>query len=221
LPRRIKKKIKNKSEKWEKSAPTFLYDKRKKGSEKVTKLIIPLDKPMTRVSVPVKAGDTKSRVLHFTLTNNGTVIELDKIKIAAIKGIKPDGTKIFNTCVIKDNEVLYEITNQTIAVPGTVECELKLYGMDGESVTTAKFQIEAYSELFADDYIESMDEFNIISVLIGSSGIIKEIQEHIKNENIHLTEGSEKYQEVCNKIEDIESELGDIGAVIDKITELI
>ena len=131
------------------------------------RLKIPLDKPVSRSVVSVKRNNKNARTIVITLINNGIVYELDEIRIAAVKGIKPDGTKIYHDCIIKNNEIVYEIRSQTIVCAGTVECELVLLGSNYEVVKSAKFSLEVTGELFEDEYVESADEYTLLESCIS------------------------------------------------------
>lgn len=154
-------------------SPLFVYDSVKGGRGMmecvISKLRIALDRPLDRTSVSVKKKDAGIRQLHFTLTQSGAVYKLDKIKLAAIKGTKPDGTIFYNDCVIDDNEVQYTITGQSVNVEGTVKCELVLYGMPPDKVQSATFELEVYDSLFDDEVIESQNEFGIIHKIMADS----------------------------------------------------
>lgn len=133
----------------------------------INKIRIPLDKPLSRIVVSVKKNDANTRKLCITLTNNGVVYELKNIKMAAVKGIKPDNTIFYNDCVIDCNEIQYTLTSKSIAVEGCVKCELVLYGDDTEVITSARFDIYVYDSVFDDDVIESTDEYNLLLMLIN------------------------------------------------------
>lgn len=174
--RKLKKRLKKSSKMTLRGGnylPLFVYDSVKGGREMmecvISKLRIALDRPFDRTSVSVKKKDANTRQLHFTLTQSGAVYKLDKVNIAAIKGIKPDGSIFYNDCVIDGNEVQYTITEQSINVEGTVKCELVLYGTAPDKVQSATFELEVYDNLFDDDVIESQDEFGIIHRIIADS----------------------------------------------------
>lgn len=150
----------------------------------INKIRIPLDKPLSRIVVSVKKNDANTRKLCITLTNNGVVYELKNIKMAAVKGIKPDNTIFYNDCVIDCNEIQYTLTSKSIAVEGCVKCELVLYGDDTEVITSARFDIYVYDSVFDDDVIESTDEYNLLLMLINK-------YEQIYKEVVIYTERSE------------------------------
>lgn len=150
----------------------------------INKIRIPLDKPLSRIVVSVKKNDANTRKLCITLTNNGVVYELKNIKMAAVKGIKPDNTIFYNDCVIDCNEIQYTLTSNSIAVEGCVKCEIVLYGDDTEVITSARFDIYVYDSVFDDDVIESTDEYNLLLMLINK-------YEQIYKEVVIYTERSE------------------------------
>ena len=132
----------------------------------IKRVKIPLDRQLSRSIIHVKCGDSGSRKVYMTLTQNGAVYPLRNIRIAAVKAIKPDGKEVFNYCQILGDEVVYEITSQTVNKAGRIECELIVYGNDLEVVTSAEFSIEATKKLFDDNVIESQNEYTIIEEII-------------------------------------------------------
>lgn len=142
----------------------------------INKLRIPLDKPLSRTVVSVKRNDSNVRKLCITLTNNGVVYELDNVKMAAVKGIKPDNTVFYNDCIIDDNEIQYTLTSQSVTIEGCVKCEIVLFGDNAEVITSARFDLFVYESVFDDDVLESTNEYNILLTLIAKyEQIYKEI----------------------------------------------
>ncbi len=110
----------------------------------VNSIKLEMAKPVQRQSISVRCGDTNSRQVRFTLAKNGVVYELADAVFAVVKGKKPDNTEFFNDCQISGNEVFYNITSQTVAVPGEVLCELEVSFSDGSTITSSEFVIYAY-----------------------------------------------------------------------------
>lgn len=156
----------------------------------INKFRIPLDKQLSRVVVSVKKDDACTRKLCITLTSNGNVYPLEGVTMAIVKGIKPDGTIIYNDCVIDCNEIQYTITSQTIAEPGLVNCELELFGHTPELITSARFDIYVYDSVFDDDVIESTDEFKALAEL-------RDRYEKIYEEVIILEDSARKSKEAA------------------------
>ncbi|MBE5938697.1 MAG: low specificity L-threonine aldolase [Lachnospiraceae bacterium] len=131
----------------------------------VNKIRLPVDKPQIRTSVSIVKDNPNSRQLQISVTNGGKIISLKDVKIAAIRGIKPDGTRFYNTCAIIGDEIIYNITSQSVAVEGTVICEIDLISYLG-SVTSAKFNLEVTDKIFGDGFIESQNEYGVIQKII-------------------------------------------------------
>lgn len=177
------------------------------------KIKIPMDKPISRITVPVKQNNINSRKISFTLTQNGVVYSLDKVRVAAVRGIKPDGNKIYNDCLIRENEIVYEITSETIAVQGTVSCELVLFGEDYKEISSSEFFIEVHPELFDDSFIESRNEYNVLQKCISECVTeVAKSKEHTKrseeilNATTELEEKLKKYIETVKNFEKLVEE---------------
>lgn len=111
-------------------------------------------------TVNVKRGDT-ARKLIISLVDGGLPYIIGEDCSAIFTGKKPDRNVVLNDCTIKDNTIIYALTEQTVAVEGRVNCEIKLYGSDGKLITSPKFTINVIKNVYDEcDEIESTDEFN-------------------------------------------------------------
>lgn len=120
-----------------------------------------------QVGIVMKAGDRASRKLRITLVNGGSAFIPQEGHTASLKAEKPDGTILLNACEVINGMIEYEVTEQTLAVPGTVSCEVTCYGADGEVLCTPGFEIYAERKVYEDDLIESKDEFTTLSGALG------------------------------------------------------
>ena len=59
---------------------------------------------------------------------------------AVLAGTKPDGAALFNGCTLSRGRVAYELTAQTTAAAGRVECEVRIYSHDGELIISLRSQ---------------------------------------------------------------------------------
>lgn len=93
-------------------------------------------------SLKVKKGDT-CRKIYISLTDCGMPYHISEGCHAAFTAEKPDGNKVYADCAIDECTIIYDMndTPQLSAVTGVVECEIKLYGADGNLLTTPKFKI--------------------------------------------------------------------------------
>lgn len=160
----------------------------------INKINIPLDKPETRIRVAIKQGNTNSRRIVITLTSHGSVFNLNDVKMAAVMGVKPDGTKFYNDCIAANNEIIYDVTSQTISAKGTIECEVVLFGDDYKKIISARFVMECYEKLFDVPYEESKNEYNIMERAVT---LCKE--ERVKTEQLS-NQVNDKYNELIERI---------------------
>ena len=114
-------------------------------------------------SINVKRNDTKSRLISATILSGGKPFELDDTMTVVFKGIKSDGTQLFNSCAINGSSIEYLITTQTISAAGTVQCEFTIYGADDEMLASPRFSIEVEDVLYDDGGAESTDEHNALA----------------------------------------------------------
>lgn len=187
------------------------------------KVKIPLDKPLSRVVIPVKQNDKNSRRISFTLTQNGTVYDIENVRVAAVRGTKPDGKQIYNDCLIIDNEIIYEITSQTISAEGRVTCELVLFGSDLSEIASAAFVIEVYPYMFDDTVFESSNEYKILGYCIEecTAAAARAVESAEKSEAAaSFVEGS--VEQITERIEElvagaVESRISGLTESVDKI----
>ena len=133
-------------------------------------------------TVNAKRGDT-ARKLIISLVDGGLPYSIGEDCYAVFTGKKPDRNVVFNDCTIKDNTISYQFTEQTVAVEGRVNCEIKLYGADGKLITSPKFTINVFGTVYNEgDEVESSDEFNALTNLMAETQkAVKEAQDAIED----------------------------------------
>lgn len=128
----------------------------------IDKIRLDLNKQKVRTSVSVCRGDTISRTICVTLLNSGAVYEIPDKAIATICATKPDGRKVYNDCVIQENEICYTIKNQLIATAGDVECQITLVANGGTVIHSPEFIIRVYEKLFDESILESTNDYSAL-----------------------------------------------------------
>lgn len=131
-------------------------------------------KPGRQAQVHVKQNDTKSRKINIYLFASTYPFDISEVSSAVIRAQKPDDTILFNACELNSDHIAYVITNQTIAVAGTVICEVTLYGKDGQVLATPCFSIEVEAKLYSDNEIESKDEFTALEEAMKKAANVKD-----------------------------------------------
>ena len=119
----------------------------------------------------VRKSDS-ARKLLFTLSDNGKAYQIGSGCTAVFRAKKPDGTILYNNCSINGNVIEYELTNQTISAEGIVECEVTLYGDDGRQITSPRFNIVVNDTIYANDEVESQNEFTqLTQAILGANNL--------------------------------------------------
>jgi len=114
-------------------------------------------------------NDTRSRKLIISLMEGSSSYPLYGVTTAALKARKPDGTILFNSCEVGNTAIIYEITAQTTAAAGDVECELVLYGEGGGVLASPKFKIIVAETIVSDSEVESTNEFTALTEAIQAA----------------------------------------------------
>ena len=151
-----------------------------------------------------KQGDTKSRFLLFQLLDGSIAFNLTNRSVRAYM-IKPDGKEIFNDLII-DNYLLgyctLELTNQVLAVPGTVKIELMVTEED-RKLTSFVLELEVIKSINSEKSIVSTNEFT--ALLNGLSSLSE--YDNYKNEIAAARDGEVN---LLTKVKKIDSQLDNI-----------
>ena len=131
------------------------------------KLTLDICKTVSAVALRVKKGDTGRRLL-IHLAEKGYPYHISEDCYAVFTAKKPDGNVLYNACSIEDCVILYDLTAQTVAAVGLMDCEIILYGSDGKQLTSASFNIIVEDTIYdTETEIESTSEFNALTVLMS------------------------------------------------------
>lgn len=175
------------------------------------RLNIEINQPINDIMTAVK-DDTFSRFLDVFLFSNGTSIDLTDHKVRIyIK--KPDGKEIYNQGTITDaplGRVQFELTNQTLAVCGQLQCQIIIYNNEETQIlSTEIFKIMVTKSLICEEAIESTNEYGALVVLFQNIYealvLIEQVAENTKN---CAKETSEYLIE--NKIKELELSISNI-----------
>ena len=131
----------------------------------VYKISLDIHEHASQAVLKAKKTDT-GRKLHITLRAGGTPYTIANDCYAAFKATKPDGTVLFNSCTIENNEIIYEFTEQTCTSVGRCKCEIALYGPDDKIITSPRFSLLVDGTIYPDEIVESTDEFSALTELI-------------------------------------------------------
>lgn len=134
--------------------------------------IVDLSSNNNFISIPTVQGDGNGvRTVEIELVQNGTSYVLDSDVTGAIMGTKPDTKQICNPIEItEDGYVRFDITSQMAAVKGRGDYQVVFFGKDNNSqLKSFPFIIITTEATFDVDYLESRDEFQLLSELINKA----------------------------------------------------
>ena len=124
---------------------------------------------MSPPTVYAKQLDKSTRYVKATILQNGVPYTIPEGATARIRILKPDGTAVYNTATVSNNEVTAELTSQTLAVGGIATAEMGLY-KDDQILSTFVFYVRIERSAISDEAIESTDEFTVLEQAIRDAG---------------------------------------------------
>lgn len=129
----------------------------------VYRFTLDVQKSWSQTSIPVRQGDTK-REFHITLSDGGKPFVINDGCLANFVGKKSDGTSLYNTCEVEENNtVIYKFTEQTSNVPGVVDCEIEVIDTDSKVIASAKFILVVDERVYNISEVISTDETTTIT----------------------------------------------------------
>ena len=110
----------------------------------------------------------------ITLTAAGAVIVPDSESLY-VYAQKQDGTVVYNTCTLKDNQIQVDFDEQMTVESGILQVELQMVDTSGNSITTPIFQVNVQKSNIDYQKITSQDSFQALITTLA------EVQELKKN----------------------------------------
>lgn len=154
--------------------------------DSVMRITLNLQETNTLVSVKAKRGDTGRRLL-IHLSDGSIPYPVAQDCYAVFTARKSDGSKIHNPCTIENQVIEYTFTEQTCASPGTMHCEIRLYGGDRKLLTSACFLMTVFDTVYREgDEVSSEGEMTTLDALISDANELIATVEH-KLENGDFT----------------------------------
>lgn len=144
-------------------------------------------------TIHVKKGDTAVRLI-FCFSEHSKPFPLLHGR-AVFVGKKPDGTYVFNDCDIVDGAAEYNVTAQTTALAGIVDCEVRLYGADDRLLTSPRFTMVVDETVYsADMIIDSSTEIDALTEIISEANtLIEDIESKRDNGDFNGEKGENGY----------------------------
>lgn len=159
----------------------------------------------SQVALPVKVGDT-NRSLHISFTEGGTPYYIETGCLVKISIKRPTGTYLEDFCDVYDNAVaVYDFSQNenTCAVEGIHDCEVVLYGLDGEIIASASFTMVVSERVIrSDDIVLTDDDRSILdSMIVAEAGRVEAENARVEAENAREVAEAEREAETAAAVE--------------------
>lgn len=176
---------------------------------------------ISQVSLPVRLLDT-SRRLYISLTDGGSPYIIEDGCRAVFYARKADGNPIMNDCIIEKNtQIRYDLTQQTTACAGVVDCEVRLYGTDGKLITSPRFiMVVDERVVYDEDFPLSDAEQTVLDNIILSETARANAEElRVAAEELRVSAESERSKIHDEMLDSIENAKEISDALEQKIAE--
>lgn len=159
------------------------------------KINLDLNQNGIQATIDLREGDIESRLIIATLRGYGDAFRPDDNVIAVIRAKKPDGTIIYNNCLVEDGKVKFLVSSQYAAVVGNYNACIELI-KDGVVLYSPKFSFHVAANELSDSEVESASEYTELTAALEQALTALELAQ-----NLHLlkfvenldNEGDEKY----------------------------
>ena len=112
----------------------------------------------SQVSIPVMLGDT-GRTIRINLSDGSNPYTIAEGCLAKITIKRPTGTRLEEFCIIeKGTTIVYPFSENTCVVEGIHDCDVTLYGVEGEVVTSPRFTMVVSERVVRSDDIVLTDK---------------------------------------------------------------
>lgn len=131
-------------------------------------IALDIERTEAQGNMSVRRGESGRRLVA-TLMSGGKPFDPDKGAYAVFAARRADGATLFNGCTLSAGRAVYELTAQTTGTVGRVECEIRIYGEDGELIVSPRFCINVFDTAVSDDEIASAPEYTALTELVAQA----------------------------------------------------
>ena len=124
----------------------------------VYRFTLDMHSAQSQISIPAMLGDT-GRTLRINLSDGSKPYSIADGCLAKISIKRPTGTRLEDFCTIEGNTtIVYHFGENTCAVEGIHDCDITLYGLDGNIITSPRFTMVVSERVVKSDDIVVKDE---------------------------------------------------------------
>ena len=159
-----------------------------------------------QLSFAIKQNDSVRRLI-VTLTDKGKPYLIGIGCYAVFSATTSKNTVISNGCQIKNNEIIYDLSETDTAVVGRMDAEITLFGSNGEEITSPNFTINVYKSKIGDyaGEVVASDDFSTLKNLISETNTrIAKIDEILESDGKTIDDA------VDQAIHDIDTHAADV-----------
>ena len=113
---------------------------------------------VSQASLAAKQGDD-NRQFNITLRSGGQPYKIERGAFAVFSTILPDGKVIEDNCIIVDNEITYDFTQNLTSQAGILDIEIRLYGPDSKLITSPTFILVVSPRAAVGETVTSSNSF--------------------------------------------------------------
>ncbi len=192
----------------------------------------------TQYSVTVTQGDT-NRIFEITLQDGGKPFHIPEKWSAMLEGIKPDGTALYNGCIVYRGKIYYDFASgvQIATAPGAFAVTIQVIDDTGTTLFSPKIWVYVSEDRMRE--LESESQFSaavdIVTRLNAVEDEVDDIQEDIEHlgrlieenrSNIEknaedIEENRNRIAENADAIQDNKSSIEKIAEEVDRLGELV
>ena len=136
---------------------------------------------VSQASLAAKQGDD-NRQFAITLRSGGQPYKIDRGAFAVFSTTLPDGKVIEDNCIIADDEILYDFTQNLTSQVGVLDIEIRLYDTNSSLVTSPTFILVVSPRAAKAETITSSDSFKILDDLYNKTNALYEDTSALKTE---------------------------------------
>lgn len=178
----------------------------------------------SQISIPAMLGDT-GRTLRISLSDGSKPYVIADGCLAKVSIKRPTGTRLEDFCTIERNTtIVYPFSENTCATEGIHDCDVTLYGLDGNIITSPRFSMVVSERVVKSDdiVITDTDQTAVDAMLVKEAERQAAEEERKANEDIRKANEEERKanaEAVAKAVEDAQDACESAKAYADEAKE--
>lgn len=127
-------------------------------------LSLDMHSSVSQASLAAKQGDD-NRQFSITLRSGGQPYKIERGSFAVFSTTLPNGKVIEDNCIIVDDEITYNFTQNLTSQVGVLDIEIRFYGPDSDLITSPTFILVVSPRAAKAEDVTSSDSFTALDTL--------------------------------------------------------